>query len=235
VVVEVGPGQGLLTRELAVHAGKVLAVELDDALATRLAGEFKGQPHVSVLHADAREVDIERLVKPGTSYKLVANLPYYAASPIIRRFLRTAHKPSLMVVMVQREVAREMAAQPGEMGFLSVMTQLYAKPRVVCTVPPGAFRPRPKVASAVLRLDVLPHLALDVGSEEEVLELVKAGFSAPRKQLHNCLQKGLGLPSSAVRKMLTEAGIEPTRRAETLALSEWGTLYRAFQHTRSER
>jgi len=229
VVVEIGPGQGLLTRELAAQAGRVIAVELDDALAARLMEEFKSQPHVSVIHADAREVDIEALVEPGTPFKLVANLPYYAASPIIRRFLRATHKPSLMVVMVQREVAREMAAQPDEMGFLSLTTQLYAKPRLVCTVPPGAFRPRPKVASAVLRLDTLPRLALDVDHEERFIEMVRAGFSAPRKQLHNCIRKGLDLPPDAVGKMLAEAGVEPTRRAETLSMAEWGALYRAFK------
>jgi 16S rRNA (adenine1518-N6/adenine1519-N6)-dimethyltransferase len=121
------------------------------------------------------------------------------------------------------------------MGFLSVMTQLYARPRVVCTVPPGAFRPRPKVDSTVLRLDVLPHLALDAGSEEEFLELVRAGFSAPRKQVHNCLSKGLDLPPEVVGKMLAEAGVEPARRAETLSLAEWGKLYRVSQRIRPER
>lgn len=234
VAVEIGPGQGLLTRELAARVGRVVAVELDDVLAGRLTVDFQGQPHVSVVHADAREVDIEALVEPGTPYKLVANLPYYAASPIIRRFLRAAHKPTLMVVMVQREVAREMAAQPDKMGFLSVTTQLYAKPRIVCTVPPGAFRPRPKVASAVLRLDVLPGLALDVDSEERFIEVVRAGFSAPRKQLHNCLRKGLDQSSEVVDEVLSEAGIEPSRRAETLSLSEWGALYHAFKRLEPE-
>ena len=144
LVLEIGPGRGVLTRRLAERAGSVVAVELDDALADSLKSEFEDSPNVSITHADAREASIDELVPAGMPYKLVANLPYYAASPIIRRFLEADHKPKLMVVMVQREVARSMCAEPGKMSILSVATQLYGSPRVVMSVPPRVFRPSPR-------------------------------------------------------------------------------------------
>ena len=143
-VVEVGPGRGMLTRELAKRAGSVVAVELDGPLADRLADDFEDQPHVKIISADARDVDLDALLPPNTPYKMVANLPYYSASPIVRRFLDAPHKPLLMVVMVQREVARSMAAAPGKMSLLSVAIQLYGKPRIVSYVPPGRFVLRPR-------------------------------------------------------------------------------------------
>lgn len=229
VVVEVGPGRGVLTRELAARADRVVAVELDETLAANLARELADSPNVIVAAADARAVPIESLVPPDTPYKLVANLPYYAASPIVRRFLEADHKPTLMVFMVQREVARNMAAAPGEMTVLSVMVQLYGRPRIVAYVPPGAFRPIPKVTSAVVRIAVYPEPTLALDSTERFFQLVKAGFSAPRKQIHNCIQNALSLSPEAVNAMLTRAGIDPKRRAETLSLQEWGSLYEAFR------
>ncbi|MCI0437706.1 MAG: 16S rRNA (adenine(1518)-N(6)/adenine(1519)-N(6))-dimethyltransferase RsmA, partial [Chloroflexi bacterium] len=222
-------GRGILTRELAKAAARVVAVELDDALAERLAAEFADSPNVTIVHADARVVEIESLVLPGTSYKVVANLPYYAASPIVRRFLEASCKPTIMVVMVQREVAQNMAAAPGDMGLLSVATQLYGKPRIVAYVSTGSFRPAPKVTSAIVRIDVYPQPALDLDSEEAFFKLVRAGFSAPRKQLRNCLSHGLSIPPEKAQAMLNDAGIDSRRRAETLSLQEWGSLYRVFR------
>ena len=126
-VLEVGPGRGILTRPLAERAASLTAVELDDNLATALNAEFADHPHVRIVHADAREIDIASAIPPDAPYKLIANLPYYAAQPIIRRFLEAGHKPTLMVVMVQREVARNMSAAPGDMSLLSVATQLYGR------------------------------------------------------------------------------------------------------------
>ena len=225
VVVEVGPGKGILTRALAERAGSVVAVELDDALAARLAESLEGHGNVRVVPGDARDVEIESLVAPESPYKVVANLPYYAATPIIRRFLEAQHKPALMVVMVQREVAREMAARPGKMGMLSVATQLYGSPRIVASVPPRAFRPTPKVTSAVVRIDVYPRPAVDLDSIEGFFRVVRAGFAAPRKQLRNSLSIGLELPPDEIEAMLSKAGIDPKRRAQTLGLQEWGMLY----------
>ena len=213
-----------LTKHLAERASRVVAVELDEALANRLSDDLADRPNVEVVCADAREVDLARLVRPDTPYKVVANLPYYAALPILRRFLEAEHKPELMAVMVQREVGRKIAAAPGDMGLVSVAVQLYGRPRIVSYVPPRAFRPAPKVTSAILRIDLYPRPVLDVDTGK-FFELVKAGFSAPRKQIRNCFRDGLLLDTGSVDKMLLGAGIDPTRRAQTVSMEEWGSLY----------
>ena len=229
IALEIGPGRGILTRPIAERAASLTAVELDDNLAAALTTEFAAQPHVRIVHADAREVDIPSIVPGDAPYKLIANLPYYAAQPIIRRFLEAERKPALMVVMVQREVARSMTAAPGDMSILSVATQLYGKPRIVSSVPPRAFRPAPKVTSAVVRIDVYEQPALALDFIDAFFTLVRAGFSAPRKQIHNCLQQGLSIPRADAEAMLTEAAIDPRRRPQTLSLDDWGSLYAAWR------
>ncbi len=226
-VVEVGPGRGFLTRALAERAGSVVAVELDAALAAAL--EEKALPGVRVVRGDAREIPIEPLVGDSAPYKLVANLPYYAASPIIRRFLESRHKPVVMVVMVQREVAQTMTAKQGKMGLLSVATQVYGRTRVVCHVPPRAFRPAPKVWSSVVRIDVYDAPTVPFDSPQGFFEVVRAGFSAPRKQIRNSLANGLGIAADRSESVLGEAGIDPSRRAQTLTVAEWGVLYDAWR------
>ena len=228
-VVEIGPGRGALTDLLAARAGRLVAVEMDDDLAARLAERHADNPAVTVVNGDALEVDLARLVDPGEPYRLVGNLPYNVASPIIRRFLTAPHRPSLMVVMIQREVARSMAAMPGDMTYLSVEVQLRAGVRRLFTVPPAAFRPRPKVTSAVIALTPHSRPPLELDSEDDFLRLVRAGFSARRKQLHNSLRNGLDMDADPVQTALAAAGVEGTRRAQTLSLSEWGALYDAFQ------
>jgi 16S rRNA (adenine1518-N6/adenine1519-N6)-dimethyltransferase len=231
VVVEIGPGRGVLTKALASRVKRVAAVELDRDLADRLALAFQDSPNVEVVNADARDVTIESLVPPGTPYKVVANLPYYAASPIVRRFLEAQHSPELMVFMVQREVARSMAASPGGMTLLSVMVQLYGEARIVGHAPPRAFRPAPKVTSAIVRVRVLPEPPLALDSTDRFMDLVKAGFSAPRKQIRNCLRHGLGVSADEADTMLTRAGIDPKRRPQTLSVPDWGQLYTSFRAT----
>ena len=148
---------------------------------------------------------------------------------IVRRFLEASHKPSLMVFMVQREVARRMAASPGDMSLLSVAVQLYGRPRIVSYVPPRAFRPAPKVTSAIVRIDVFTKPAVAFERPDDFFDVVRAGFSAPRKQLRNSLTHGLAISSEAAVGLLTQADIDPRRRAETLSLHEWDLLYRAHQ------
>ncbi len=224
-VLEIGPGRGILTERLAESAGRVTAVELDDSLVARLSDRFADRPSVRIVAGDARTVDVGELVDTSDGYKLVANLPYYAATPIVRRFLEMEDGPHLMVVMVQREVARSMTAAPGEMSLLSVATQLYGRPRIIASVPPRAFRPAPKVTSAIVRIDVYDRPALRLPSEREFFDLVRAGFSARRKQLRNALSQGLGLQAAEVERLLARAEIDPKRRAETLSLAEWGSLH----------
>ncbi len=228
-VLEIGPGRGVLTRGLAARAGSLTAIEVDDDLAAALTAEFSEQPHVRIVHADAREVEFASIVPSQAPYKLIANLPYYAALPIVRRFLEAERKPTLMVIMVQREVARSMTAAPGGMSLISVATQLYGKPRIVATVPPRAFRPAPKVTSAVVRIDVFSNLALAHDFTDDFFTLVRAGFSAPRKQIHNCLQRGMSIPRTEAEALLSQAGIDARRRPQTLSLADWGSLYAAWR------
>ena len=230
LVVEIGPGTGLLTRLLAQRAARVIAVEMDEALVTRLKNDLDGFPNLSIVQGDAREWDPATVGEP---YKVVANLPYYAANPIIRRFLETGPKPQSMVVMVQQEVANNMVAAPGKMGILSVATQFYAEASLVCTVPPNAFKPPPKVTSAVVKLVLRIAPAVETGDvaggNDGFFQVVKAGFSAPRKQIRNSLSHGLAVAPDTAGAVLETAGIDSTRRAETLALEEWDRLYHAWE------
>jgi len=228
VVVEIGPGRGVLTKRLVDRVKRVIAVELDSELAAALPGRLEFPDNLTCVEADARIVDLGELIAPDTTYKVVANLPYYAANPIIRRLLESEPKPSLLVVMVQQEVAKNMVAKPGDMGILSVATQFYAKAKMVCSVPPKSFRPPPKVTSAVIRLDVLPSTAAEVASEEGFFTVVRAGFAAPRKQIRNSLSQGLKIEPPAGGLLLKQAGIDATRRPQTLNISEWADIYQAW-------
>jgi 16S rRNA (adenine1518-N6/adenine1519-N6)-dimethyltransferase len=233
VVVEVGPGLGSLTRRLVSQVARVVAVELDASLAASLPQRLGHPSNLTTVAADARTVSIASLVGEDTSYKVVANLPYYAANPIVRRFLEAEPKPTLLVVMVQQEVARSMTAAPGEMTILSVATQYYAVPSLVCTVPPSAFRPPPKVTSAVVRLEPRPAPPVEVGDPAAFFGLVRAGFAAPRKQLRNSLSQGLATSSAEAEQCLAWAELDGRRRAETLSLEEWARLYRAWTQRRT--
>tara|TARA_B100000315_G_scaffold231891_1_gene243627 strand:+ start:1415 stop:2254 length:840 start_codon:yes stop_codon:yes gene_type:complete len=228
-VLEVGPGRGALTRRLVSRAARVIALELDSHLAASLPARLDNPPNLTVVEADARKVDIGSLVGPDATYKVVGNLPYYAANPIVRRFLESNPQPRLMVVMVQQEVARSMAAGLGKMGLLSVATQFYAVPKVVCTVPPRLFRPPPKVTSALVRLEVRASPAVDVADPNAFFALVRAGFSAPRKQLRNSLGHGLGVPATVVGQLLADLDLDGSMRPANLSLENWAMIYRAWE------
>ena len=239
-LIEVGPGRGALTRRLVRMAGRVIAVELDPDLSEELPHRLDHPSNLECVMGDAREIELYSLVAAtfgdaAPRYKVVGNLPYYAASPIIRRTLESKAPPALALFMVQKEVAESMTAKPGSMGLLSVATQFYAEARTVCTVPPSAFRPVPKVRSAVVRLDIRGAPAISVESREEFFKVVRAGFSAPRKQLHNSISHGLGIKSSLGSAILERAAIDGRRRPATLDLAEWGDLYRAWRETEEDR
>jgi 16S rRNA (adenine1518-N6/adenine1519-N6)-dimethyltransferase len=229
-VLEVGPGRGALTRRLVGQAARVIALELDPQLAAALPAHLDDPPNLTVVEADARKVDIGSLLGPDAVYKVVGNLPYYAANPIVRRFLESIPQPRLMVVMVQQEVARSMAAGPGKMGLLSVATQFYAVPRIVCSVPPRVFRPPPKVTSALVRLEVRAGPPVDVADPDAFFSLVRAGFSAPRKQLRNSLGHGLGVANQVVGRLLSDVGLDGSLRPANLSLEDWAMIYRAWVH-----
>lgn len=225
LVVEVGPGLGALTEALARWAGRVVALEADRELATALVRAFADRPNVRILHADALKADLAALAPPPSPYSVVANLPYGAATAIVRRFLEADHKPERMVVMVQREVAQSMTARPGSLSMLGISVQFHGAPRIVGYVRPGSFYPPPKVTSAIVRIDVYPTPAVAVDSEARFFALVRAGFAAPRKQLRSGLSHALGIGPVEAEGGLRAAGVEPTRRAETVTLGEWSALY----------
>jgi 16S rRNA (adenine1518-N6/adenine1519-N6)-dimethyltransferase len=232
-VVEVGPGRGELTGALAKRSGHLTAIEMDDLLAPELASRFEGDPTVTIVHGDALQIDLAALVGSDTPYKMVGNLPYNVASPIIRRFLTAAHRPELLVVMLQREVAESMVAEPGNMTYMSIEVQLRTSVELRFLVPPTAFWPEPKVTSAVVALTPHPRPPVELDSEERFLKLVRAGFSARRKQLHNSLSRGLALEPASVHAMLGTADIDGKRRAQTLSLDEWAAVYRAWPEPQS--
>ena len=242
VVVEIGPGLGVLTRELAGQAGRVIAVELDDRLAAILKQSLSSSGNITVINEDVLKIDPETLLEGleenaslaagrASVYKVVANLPYYITSPVLRHFLEASLKPQIMVVMVQKEVAEEIVAEPGQMSLLSVGVQLYGQPVMVGHVPAGCFYPAPKVDSAIVRITPYPRPAIEIADRESFFSLVRAGFSAARKQMGNSLAQGLGVPKSEATSLLEKAGIGARRRAETLTLEEWARLWRIFTRT----
>ncbi len=225
-VLEIGPGPGVLTELIAAAAGRVLAVELDDRLIPFLHERFAAQPNVTIVHGDILKIDLSALTE-DKPYKVVANLPYYITSAVIRHLLESKSPPEVLVLTVQREVAERMVAQPPNMSLLALGVQFYCTGRIVAKVPAGAFYPAPKVDSAVVRLDrLLTPVAKDVEACR-FFDVARAGFSQPRKQLRNSLASGLQIAPAAVEGWLAVAGIDPKRRAETLSLAEWAALARA--------
>jgi 16S rRNA (adenine1518-N6/adenine1519-N6)-dimethyltransferase len=240
VVLEIGPGLGVLTDELARLASRVVAVELDAELAALLRERYVHQPSVRIVEGDILRLDTEELMgltdRPAGvthGYKVVANLPYYITSAALRHLLTARVKPELLVVMVQAEVADRILATRGEMSLLAVSVQVHSLPRRVARVPAGAFYPRPRVNSAVLRLDVhrRPLVVPDV--EGLFFEVVRAGFQQRRKQLRNSLASGLGLAVKDVVAGLERAGIDPACRPQSLSVEDWIRACQALQPIRS--
>ena len=229
VVIEVGPGLGILTRELARHAGNVIAVELDNELASLLQRRMAGLSNLLVINADILKMKPSQLLGGKKDYKVVANIPYYITSPVLRYFVEASPRPILMVVMVQKEVGEAIVAGPGKMSLLAVSLQVYSKPEIVAHVPARSFYPQPKVDSVVVRFNMLSEPAVNVKDMARFFDVVRSGFSSPRKQLHNSLAHGLGTKPAEVTPLLKQAGIDPQRRAETLSLKEWQNLYNVLE------
>ena len=229
IVLEIGPGLGALTRLLAAEAGRVVAVELDQRLVEVLRQTLTDLPNVEIIHGDILELNLADLLEQqgdNFQYKVVANLPYYITSAIIRHLLTAEVRPKLMVVTVQLEVARRITAEPGEMSLLAVSVQFYGRPRIVTRIKAGAFYPSPQVDSAVIRIDLDDCPVVEVDDVDSFFEVVRAGFAQRRKQLRNALAAGLALPASEVVQVLNRAGVNPRRRAQTLSLDEWAKVWR---------
>ncbi len=243
IVVEIGPGLGILTEGLAMQGAKVIAVEVDAKLVALLRKQLAGFPDVRIVRADILETAPGQLLQENLSacdltrgYKVIANLPYYITSPVLSHFLEAQPRPSEMVIMVQKEVGETIAAAPGKMRLISVKAQFYSKPVIVSYVPAASFHPPPKVDSVVLRLDVYSQPPIEISDVAGFFDIVMHGFSSPRKQLRNSLAHSLEMPPDQVASLLEKAGIEAKRRAETLTLEEWRELWKIFaSFTRSPK
>lgn len=234
VVIEVGPGRGVLTERLAAQAGRTVAVEVDPRLVSRLRSQFVRDDQLMVIEGDILETDPDTLLNeaavPGWSdYGVAGNLPYNIGAAVLRHFLEADRPPCWMVVMLQREVAASITARPGSMSLLAVSVQVYARVQRLFNVPPGAFYPPPKVVSSVLRLDLLAKPLVPRGEREWFFTVVRAGFSAPRKQVHNSLAQGLGHDPASLEPALSAAGIDPTLRPEALSIDDWLRLSRELK------
>lgn len=223
-VLEVGAGTGVLTRELATRVRRVVAVELEQNMLTLLQKMTDGYPNIELIARNLLYLDPQE-VFGQEPYKLVANLPYYITAPTFRHFLESANPPRLLVVMVQYEVAQRIVAEPGDLSLLGVSIQFYGQPRIIARVPARSFFPAPKVDSAIVRVDVHAQAPLVPDERNGFFRVVQAGFSARRKQVHNSLTHGLHRKNEEIRAWLETAGIEASRRAETLSIEEWLRLW----------
>jgi 16S rRNA (adenine1518-N6/adenine1519-N6)-dimethyltransferase len=227
-VLEVGAGTGVLTRELAKQARRVVAIEIERDM-IELLGETTGQYHnIELVTRSLLELDPLE-VFGHQPYKLVANLPYYITAPTLRHFLESGNPPRLLVVMVQLEVAQRIVAGPGDLSLLGVSIQFYGKPELLAQVPAHAFYPAPKVDSAILRVEVFDQPPLTRKERDSFFRVVQAGFAEKRKQLHNALTHHLHRKNEEIRARLIAADIDPSRRAETLSIEEWLRLWETLQ------
>lgn len=228
-VIEVGPGFGVLTSELAKHSDKVVTIEIDERLLDVLEYTLADCDNVKIVNADILKLDLHRLIQEefdGEKVSLAANLPYYITTPIITKLLEEKLPLKNIVVMVQKEVAQRMAAKPSskDYGAITVLCQYYTEPSVVTNVPASLFVPPPKVDSAVLKLKLREKPAVQVQDEKMFFRAVKAAFSQRRKTLLNCLCANFSLPKDEISALLEGIGITPSRRGETLSLQEFADI-----------
>lgn len=234
-VLEIGPGFGVLTAELARRAEKVVAVELDDRLPPILRETLAEFHSVTVVQGDAMEIDFSDLIErefPGLEVVICANLPYYITSPLLMRLLERHLPVKAITVMVQREAAERITAVPGsrECGAISAAVWYYSEPKRLFGVSRGSFLPAPEVDSAVMRLDLRPQPPFPLPSEADYFSVVRAAFGQRRKTILNALASGLGLSKDQTRTLLAEADIAENARAEQLTLEQLGALSAAYTH-----
>jgi 16S rRNA (adenine1518-N6/adenine1519-N6)-dimethyltransferase len=227
-VLEIGPGLGTLTSELLRRSKKVIAVEFDEELARKLPAQFPGKD-LTVVQSDILSFDLSQL---PANYKVVANVPYYITSKIVQLLMTAENKPSVAVLLVQKEVAERLAARPGDMSILAVSAQLFAEVSLGDVVGAEFFTPPPKVDSQVVVLKTRSTPFLTDVHEKDFFRVVKAGFSAKRKMLRSSLSGGLGVSKTEAEAYLTQAGIRTDDRAESLSLDQWQALTRIVCGTR---
>lgn len=220
LVIEIGPGMGILSREIISSGAELIAVELDRELAALLRQDLAGQDSFSLIEQDARYLDTAEITG-NRPYQVVANLPYSVATVIMRNLMESSHPPTRMTVMVQREVAERMTAEPGSMSLLGLATALYADANIVMIVPPEVFLPPPKVESAVVRMDTRSDLRGTQATRDRMFELATMAFQRKRKTLSNGLSMGLDRSKSELDEILSGLDIDPMRRPQTLDVDEW--------------
>lgn len=236
LVIEIGPGIGVLTEEAARRAKRVIAIEIDKALIPILEDTLKEYDNVTILNQDVLKTDLEELIQnchareKGGEVRIIGNLPYYITTPIIMKILEDGVSADSITVMMQKEVADRIKSAPGKKtyGALSVAVQYYCTVQQICSAPKEAFVPKPKVDSSVLRLDIRTEHPVALKSEKLFFTCVKAGFGQRRKTLLNSLTGVAGLSKEAVREILKLAVIDPVRRSETLNLQEFAELANAM-------
>lgn len=227
LVLEVGPGLGSLTRYLAAVAELVTVVELDQRLIPALEAVLANYPNVRIVAGDILDHDPTELISVQ-EYLVVANIPYYITSALIRHLLEAQQRPRRMVLTVQLEVAQRICAAPNEMSLLALSVQVYGDPYIAARIPAGAFYPVPAVDSAALRVDVYPEPLVPASKIDLFFRLTKAGFSQKRKTMRNSLSGGMGWQPSQAEALLEHAGVDSRRRAETLSIAEWSALTESY-------
>lgn len=227
IVLEIGAGLGTLTRRLADEAARVVAVEYDRRLETALRESLADRPTAEVVIGDILHLDLGRLMGDAP-YCVVSNIPYQITSHLIRRLVESPRRPEWIVLTVQREIAERIVAPPGEMSLLALGVRAYGEPRVVAHIEAGAFHPVPRVASAVLRIDLHQPPRMTPEEARAVFRVARAGFSQPRKKLRNSLSAGMRVSPGAAEGFLAAAGISPADRAEDLGLEDWERLARVW-------
>ena len=221
LIVEIGAGTGELTAALLAAGHEVAAIEIEERLVRHLEKTFARQTRLRVIQGDARDIDLADVVPEGRPFAVVGNLPYFAANPIVRHLLEGERKPTDIVIMLQREVAKRIVAGDGKLSLLAVSVHVYAEPHMLFDVPPQAFDPPPKVWSSVIRLTPRAEPLVPRERIAEFFDLVVKTFRNPRKQLHNALARGVWLPRGGAQEALAAAGIDGMRRPETLCIAEW--------------
>lgn len=229
-VLEIGPGLGTLTSELLRRARRVIAVEFDKEIADKLPKQFPGKS-LDVVHGDILSFDVSVL---PAGYKVVANVPYYITSKIVQKLMTATNKPSVSVLLVQKEVAERLAAKPGDMSILAISAQIYSEVSLGDVVPAELFTPPPKVDSQVVILKTRSQSLVSEDMEKAFFRVVKAGFSAKRKKLRSSLSGGLGISKLSTEELLEKANISPSARAENLSISQWKDLVSSL-NTRDAR
>lgn len=222
-VLEIGAGMGNLTRYLAASAGQVVAVEVDERLFPVLEANMAPYQNARLIQADVLQIEPGELIQQS-GYLVVANIPYYITSALIRHLLEDGNRPRRIALTLQKEVAERICAGPGDMSILALSVQVYGRPSTGPTIPAGAFYPVPKVDSAVLVVDIYPAPQVEASHRKIFFQLIKAGFSQKRKKLRNSLAAGMRCSTGDIESLLGSAGIDPNRRAETLSLDEWKAI-----------